>query len=353
MLLYAGVDAYELMRSGDRTRAFVGGPNAGKTFRDTLWQDSYLRGVGAFLESRAFLSDPLTLIAGIRLDQVAVRTDRPNAYFQRNFPALLEARENNLSGVGSMLYTLSPSVNIRFGVGHATRAADITERFAYFVSAGRDRYDYVGNPALAPEHNTQVELATDVRIGSVSLHASVYRSYLSDYISARVDTSVKKMSMDALGVKRFVNVAEAAMMGFEAGIAAPIIPSVRASVTAAYAYGQNQVIGEPLPEMPPLNGTVLLQYQPVESPAWIEVEGRFVARQSRISASFLEKATPGFAVFSLRGGTQILDHLNLTAGVTNIFNRAYYEHLNRMSTMEGRPILEPGRAFAVNLQFVY
>lgn len=353
MLLYAGVDACEQMKSGDRTRAFLTGPNAGKTLRDTIWQDTYLRGLGAFLESRTFLSDPLTVIAGIRLDHVGVRTDRANAYYRKNFAGLLETRENNLSGVASFLYTLSPSVNIRFGVGHATRSADITERFAYFVSAGRDRYDYIGNPALAPEHNTQLELATDMRVGGVTLQVSVYRSYLSDYISARVDTSVKKVSMDAFGVKRFVNVADADMMGFEATVAAPIISSVRASVNASYSYGQNLVIGEPLPEMPPLNATVLLQYQPVESSSWVELEGRFVARQSRISASFLERNTPGFAVFSLRGGTQLFDHLVLTAGVTNIFDRAFYEHLNRMSTMEGRPILEPGRAFAVNLQFVY
>ncbi len=353
MLLYAGVDASEQMKSGDRTRAFLTGMNAGKTLRDTIWQDTYLRGVGAFIESRAFLSDPLTVIAGLRYDRIGVRTDRANAFFRTRFPGLLETADNNLSGVASMLYTVSPSIHIRFGVGHAARSADITERFAYFVSAGRDRYDYVGNPALSPEHNTQLELGADLRMGSVTLQASVYRSYLSDYISARVDTSLKKMSMDALGVKRFVNVADADMMGFEATVAAPIVAGIRASVTAAYAYGQNRSISEPLPETPPLNATVLLQYQPVESPVWVELEGRFVDRQTRISASFLEKQTPGFAVLSLRGGTELLDHLVLSAGVTNIFDRAYYEHLNRMNTAEGRPILEPGRSFAVNLQFVY
>ena len=103
----------------------------------------------------------------------------------------------------------------------------------------------------------------------------------------------------------------------------------------------------------PLNATVLLRYQPMEQSAWVELEGRFVAGQSRISPSFQERVTPGFAVYSLRAGAEVIDHVNLTAAVTNIFNRAYYEHLNRMSMMDGRPILEPGRVVALNMQLVY
>jgi iron complex outermembrane recepter protein len=353
LFLYAGADGYELMKTGDRTREYLSGPNAGRTFLDTIWQDSYLRSVGGYLEGRIFLSDPLTLIAGLRLDHTGITTKRPNAYFTANYADWLDVTEDNLSGVLAMLYSVSPSMDLRLGIGRGGRTADITERFIYILPIGMDRYDYIGNPTLRPERNIHAEVATSVRIADVAFHASVYGSSLHDFISARVDTTVKKMSPDALGVKRFVNVADASMAGFEVGVSAGMARAIRGNLALSYTYGQNKDFNEPLPEMPPLSAVITLQYQQQESPTWVELEGRCNARQSRISRSFQEDETPGFVLLSLRAGTQIGEHVILTGAVTNILNTAYYEHLNRMNRSDGRAILEPGRAFALNLQLVY
>ncbi|WP_197231622.1 hypothetical protein [Novipirellula artificiosorum] len=42
----------------------------------------------------------------------------------------------------------------------------------------------------------------------------------------------------------------------------------------------------------------------------------------------LETDTPGFATSYLRGYLRPRDHVNITAGVENLFDRNYYEHLN-------------------------
>jgi iron complex outermembrane receptor protein len=351
--LYVGVDGYDLMKSGDRVREFVAGPNKGKTFLDTLWQDSHIRNVGAYAEGRAFLTKDVTTIAGVRLDHVIVKSDKPNFYFSSNFAGLLDATENNVSGVAAILYTLNPSVDMRFGVGHGVRTADITERFVYIQPIGMDRYDYIGNPGLQPEQNTQLELDANARISRISLHASAYHSFLRNYISARMDTTVKPLSADVLGVKRFVNVSDASMTGFELSASSSIVSDLRLDLSAAYTYGQDRDSKEPLAEMPPLTGVALLHFQQPEESPWAELEGQFVAKQSRISTAFQEQVTPGFAVYSLRAGSRLFDHLNVTLAVTNIFDKSYYEHLNRKSKANGLPILEPGRSFSINAQIYY
>ncbi len=352
-LLYVGVDAYDLMKNGDRVRNFVAGPNAGKTFRDTIWQDSHIRDIGTFVEGRAFLGSDITTIAGIRVDNVHVKSDRPSAYFTNAFGNLLNVSETNVSGVAAVLYRLSPVVELRLGIGRGVRTADITERFVYIQPIGMDRYDYIGNPALAPEQNTQIELAANARLSQISMQASVFHSTLQNYISARIDPTVKQLSADVLGVKRFVNIADASMTGFEVSASSPLTSALQLDLSASYTNGQNRTDNETLPQIPPFSVVAALRFQQPEHAVLAELEGRFVARQSRISAAFQEQATPGFAVYSLRTGMQFFAHLNLTAAVNNIFNRAYWEHLNRKSKVDGRAILEPGRVFSVNLQFFY
>ena len=67
----------------------------------------------------------------------------------------------------------------------------------------------------------------------------------------------------------------------------------------------------------------------------------------------------GFAVFSLNGGYRFNDHVQLTAGIDNLFDRAYSEHLNLAGNSAfGYPadpqrINEPGRTAWVKLNFSY
>jgi iron complex outermembrane recepter protein len=46
---------------------------------------------------------------------------------------------------------------------------------------------------------------------------------------------------------------------------------------------------------------------------------------------------------------KINKYANITAGVNNIFDRAYYEHLNRKIIGTTGKLYEPGRVFFVNL----
>jgi iron complex outermembrane receptor protein len=81
-----------------------------------------------------------------------------------------------------------------------------------------------------------------------------------------------------------------------------------------------------------------------------------VAGQGRIAPSFKEEVTPGFATFDLSVGVKPLKGLSIGGAVLNIFDAAYYEHLNfsykNSSLLSGR-IYEPGRNFTIYVNYTF
>ena len=67
----------------------------------------------------------------------------------------------------------------------------------------------------------------------------------------------------------------------------------------------------------------------------------------------------GFATFAVNGGYRFKDALQLAAGVDNVFDRRYSEHLNLAGNADfGFPadavrINEPGRSVWVKLNLAY
>ena len=67
--------------------------------------------------------------------------------------------------------------------------------------------------------------------------------------------------------------------------------------------------------------------------------------------------TPGFAVFSINGGYRFTKRLQLAAGIDNLFDRTYAEHLNLAGNSAfgypGEPVRihEPGRSAWLKLNY--
>jgi outer membrane receptor protein involved in Fe transport len=69
----------------------------------------------------------------------------------------------------------------------------------------------------------------------------------------------------------------------------------------------------------------------------VEVSARMVDDQNRLGTyristggdvDILEQLTPGFTVWNLRGYYNVTDNFNMVAGIQNLFDRNYLEHLN-------------------------
>ena len=76
---------------------------------------------------------------------------------------------------------------------------------------------------------------------------------------------------------------------------------------------------------------------------------RIVNAQNYTSEAFYETHTPGFCLFDFSVNYNPVKYINFSAGVNNIFNKAYYEHLNRKIIGSTEKLYEPGRVVFVKL----
>ncbi|MCB0853477.1 MAG: TonB-dependent receptor, partial [Bacteroidetes bacterium] len=85
-----------------------------------------------------------------------------------------------------------------------------------------------------------------------------------------------------------------------------------------------------------------------------EVMFRHVVQQERISSEFGETITPSFTLIDLNVGYQFTKMIRLKAGVNNLLNQNYYEHLNRSvrGTM-ATPIYAPGRSMFASFNLTF
>jgi iron complex outermembrane receptor protein len=190
----------------------------------------------------------------------------------------------------------------------------------------------------------------------ISLYGDVFYSYLNDYISAVVDTTIPRKYMkckDPKFAKRFTNIDKAFMTGFEAGIDIRFLKHFEYNLGASYTYAQNITLDEPLSEIPPFTINTALSYSISKLTA--RLNARFVSEQDRVSTSFNESTTPGFNVFNLYVNYSPWEFLDINAAVTNIFDENYVEHLSRAyKSMDSKSLYyEPGRSFNIGLRFKF
>ncbi len=258
-----------------------------------------------------------------------------------------------------------------FAMGRGVRSPSMLERYVILMPIGFDNFDYIGNPSLSPEINNQVDLSVQYKAKFGTFRLNGFYSYIQNYISAKVvpPSQMLPNSEDVLGVKKFYNVDYALFRGFEFTYATPEHKSFLAQFMAAYTYATNPtaagyisdangtpigdviVEDDAIPEIPPFEASVMLNYRFLDNKAKAGVMVRWVADQNYVSEAWNEKPTPGFTLVNLNATYVLNKHLTTTAGVNNLFDLAYYEHLNRRIIGSSLNLMEPGRVFYINLIF--
>ncbi|MDZ4782625.1 MAG: TonB-dependent receptor [Planctomycetia bacterium] len=111
---------------------------------------------------------------------------------------------------------------------------------------------------------------------------------------------------------------------------------------------------EPLPSIVPLESRLGLRFhQASDQPRWeLEFQARVVAAQNRVATSLLESPTAGFTTYDLRGRWRATDQLLLLAGVENLADKQYREHLDFRSP-SGISVFQPGISFYSGVELNY
>ncbi|MDP2089885.1 MAG: TonB-dependent receptor [Flavobacteriaceae bacterium] len=359
--IYTGFDANLIDRKGDRTRIvkMMNGmmlPTP-KIFIDKIWQDASLNDVGVFAEGKIKVNNYTTVTTGIRADFISASISDPEADFLVLYGGnIKDGTETNVSANTSIKYQRN-GFQTQLAFGRGVRTASMIERYINHFNVGVDPYEYVGNPNLKPEINNQIEWSFMKKFETIEVGVTVFYSFLIDYITAEVNTSIPRKFMPTappVYTKQFINIDEASQTGVEFTFNVKVSDKITFTSDVSYTHAKNKDFNEPLAQIPPFMANLGVKYE--ESKFWVALNSKLVGAQSRVSTSFIEQETPGFGTMDLRVGFEPYKGFSIGAAVLNIFDKVYYEHLNfsfnNSDTLSGK-IYEPGRNFTTYVKYKF
>ncbi len=256
-------------------------------------------------------------------------------------------------------YDWSESVQLEFGVARKTRAPAYMERYLWVPlesNSGRaDGNNYVGAVNLDPEDSVQVELGLNWQQQGWGFSPRVFARRVDDYITGvpTDDVHVTRVSSVLNGDPTpviFANV-DAEFYGADAIFHVPIAEHWQVDGTVSYVRGKlrdsfrshrradgstRMIKDDNIYRMPPLRGLLSLSRALEDWVVVLEVD--WAARQSKLSQLMLDdplsglnhnRPTSGYALYNLRAKyTHPSMGLTLSAGVENLTDRSYVDHMN-------------------------
>jgi len=347
--LFSGLDVRLEGADGIRTREFLMGPNAGNTVTDNVWQSGKISKTGIFGEYHVRKLQFEWIFSGrLELNVSGISESTPE--FSDVYEDTETTQVNPSISIGG-IKSLDRNISLGFWLGRAQRSGGLTERFINYFPVGQDPYEMLGNPMLDPEVNNQLDLTFEWKTPKFAIDVDVFFAYMQDFISSEIDTTLTARLPTSPGVRQFVNIDNAFKTGFEISWSQKITRGLYHQLSMAYTYGQDLELDEPLAEIAPLDFRYKLVGSYVKNKLRPELSFRYVLKQSRVSTAFGETESPAFTVVDLKVSYQILKIFGMTAGVQNLFNQNYYEHLNRSVRGSSIPIYAPGRNFYVSVNF--
>jgi len=368
--VFVGLDYENINKDGARTMTML---MMGTTTikKANLWKEAKTQNIGLFAEYKTFFSY-WELDAALRLDYNLASSEDTLRLIKNDISYFNDVSSNyfNFSISAGITKEIAKGLYVSLALGRGTRSPNMLERFIKLMTVGYDNFDYLGNPQLKPENNNEADITikySNEKIGNFYLNG--FYSYVQDYIGAIMLPSsvVMPQTSGVLGVKQFVNVKAVGFTGGEFGYSTTEKYKWGGSVVAAFTYGYipsvtkyivtgNNVTGDTvlkndaLSEIPPLETTVSLFYKFLKGKLIPKISARIVADQRHVSDASYEPYTPGFALLNFSINYNIIKYVSVSAGVNNIFDRAYYEHLNRKIIGTTGKLFEPGRVFYINVK---
>lgn len=118
----------------------------------------------------------------------------------------------------------------------------------------------------------------------------------------------------------------------------------------SWVRAEDLLFDEPLFGVPPLEQQYALDVHDRARTRWLEVLVTSTAAQERVSAARFEAPTAGWTTIDLMAGVRMTERLTVRAGVQNLTDRYYVNHLNSLNPFTGQRIAEPGRRVYVGAE---
>lgn len=341
--LYTGLDTRLNFQSGERTRKFLTGPNAGKSMKDNVWQDAHMQQLGTFAELQ-LPANKLLFITALRIDYNHSFLGKPDSGFVAVNPTHTQS-VYSLSFNAGFTSKFSQSSKIGLWLGRGQRAASTTEMYINYFPVGTDAYEMLGNPALKPEINYQADVNYTWQPPKSLFNVNLFVSSVQNYISSTIRQDLTPRIASAPGVRQYINIKRAMITGFEVGYQQEMPFNLLAGLTAAYTYAEDNEHQKPLPEIPPLDMQLVIKGSYFAQKIKPEVLLRHAIEQKRISAEYGESPTESFTIIDAAISYTPRPRISFLVGAKNLTGTNYYEHLSRsLSNTNNLPLYNPGRS---------
>ncbi len=283
--------------------------------------DMTFENLGVFAEATHQLNPRDRVVGGLRFDTLDVLNEKTTGS-----GALASDTDQTKGAFLRHEHDFESGLTSYIGLGHAERPADWWERSTY------------NNFYLNPEKATQLDAGLIYADNRWRASLSAFANRIDDFILTRSDSTARNVN--------------ASTYGAEADLGYALSARLRATGTLAWVRGTNDTDGTALAQMPPLEGRLGLQY---DAKTWsFGALARMVAEQDRVHTGYGSIVgqdlgrTPGCTVFSLNAGWRPRKGALVTAGVDNLFDKEYAEHVSRAGAavsgyVQTVRVNEPGR----------
>lgn len=322
------------------------------TYKDMSWvKDAEFSQYGAFAELTRTLAGDSRIISGLRVDRISVTDERAQLCNMmgmacRANPTADDERDDTLSS-GFLRYEHELArmpATAYVGLGHSQRFPDYWELFSAANQVGKP----TAYETVDPEKTTQLDIGLQYAEGPLEAWVSAYAGVVKDYILFSYGPGA-----NPLHTISWVDNIDARIAGAELGGSYKLTENWKTDASLAYAWGENTTDNRAMPQIPPLEARLGLTYEKGDWSAaglWrvVAAQNRVAEMQGNVTSKDFDESS-GFGVLSLNAAYRVSKNFKLSAGVDNLLDKAYSEHLNQagnagvgMSASER--INEPGRS---------
>lgn len=285
------------------------------------------------------------LEAGVRYNHVEMNSDEVSASGMMG-PMQTQAnqlasdfnnanRDQNFDNIDIVLKATRPlnaSADFNIGLGRKNRAPSYQELYLWLPmqSTGglADGRTYIGNLDLDSETNHEITLGLDWSEGDFYANGQIFFRKVDDFIQGTPSTNMTANMLATMisgqNPLQFNNI-DAELYGLDGRYGMVLNDNWRLDGVLSYVRGKDKDGNDNLYRVAPLNNRLTLTWEQDKLSA--SLESVLYASQSKTASYNDEDKSAGYGLLNLYSQYQLSSDLRINAGIENLFDKDYVDHL--------------------------